>query len=375
VAVYYMLFILAIVLGLLTRYNQYFKIAYVLVMGFIFFILSAIRYDTGYDYNLYGGWYYNYMLQSAEELSIQKVEKGFSLPLKVLSDVFYEYQAMFVVIALVIAVLVMVYIYKYSSNVWVSVTAFLGFGLYFNSMNFMRQMIAALIVTYALRYIETKQFVRYFTIVLFASCFHFSALLMIPFYFILMIPLNWITLGIYTVVGGITYWKSYDILSFVTRYVYKGYDPTSNIEVTKGLPVGYVLIFSVLFVLAFLFRKKLIQQNPFHKITVNCAFFTMLFEFYGTRHTIVSRFALLFYIAPVLLLTPDIARILAHKIHKLTQCKHYRAGTVGAYGAVVICLFGFFSFYLIRNYNGVVPYQSMFTSSVSMERRNGENDV
>lgn len=363
--IYYVLFILAVVLGILLRKGKWAKLAYVSMMGAVLFMLSAFRVSTGYDYNLYAGWYYEYLFTSPEELMTRKVEKGFSIPMKYLSDLFYDYQVMFIVIAFVLTLLAMVYIYRYSANAWISVTAFLGFGVFFNSLNFMRQLIAAFLVAYALRYIETKQFGRFLVFVLFASSIHFSALLMLPFFFVLQIPMTVATLGIYSVLAGLTYWKSTDILHLVTQYVYKGYDPTNNVEVTQGLPVGYVLIFAVLFTVAFLLRKDLKARNPRNSILINCAFFALLFEFYGTKHTILSRFALLFYLPPVLLLVSEIVEVAGQRLQAWLGARRlpHRLGTLAVLCSAVILCFGFYQYFLLQNYNGVVPYRSVFSQS------------
>ena len=358
--IYYLLLLFAIALGFFLSKKEKGKIIYVVIMGLALFKVSAFRRATGYDYNLYGGWYYDYFFKSIDALTTEKVEKGFSIPFKIMSRVFYDYQAMFIVIALVITLLVMVYIYKKSSNVFISVSAFLCFGLFFNSMNFMRQIIASAIVMYALRYIESKQFLRFLAIVLFASTIHFSALLMIPFFFILQIRMNYIVLGIYSAFGIAAYMNSNAIMDFVTKYVYKSYDPTNNIEVTKGLTPVYLIAFAIFFILAFLLRKDLIKKRAFNSILINCAFFTMFFEFFGTKHTIISRFAILFYIAPILLLSADIIPLLIQKAKKLVKTE--KLAVICVYSVVLISRFSLYQYFLSHNYNGVVPYKTIFSS-------------
>lgn len=364
-AIYYFLFMLAVALGLFIRNRPMRKLAYVIVMGAALFALSAVRYDTGYDYNLYAGWYYyDFIFKSVEELAASRIEKGFLLPMKYLADVIYDYQAMFVVIAFVVAALVMLYIYKYSSNVWISVAAFLGFGVYFNSMNFMRQLIAALLVTFALRYIQSRQPLRYLILILFASTLHFTALVMLPFYFLLRIRMNYAVLSAYAGIAVLTYWKSTEIMELVTSRFYTYYDPSQSAEMTHGLPIGYFIGFAALFAAAFALRKPLIGLRKFNGILINCAFFTMLFEFYGTKHTVISRFALLFYLGPVLLLVSDIAKVLAAMARK-RFAKRQLIGTVSVYAAVAVCMLGFYGYLLSKNYNGVVPYQSIFDKGAS----------
>lgn len=333
------------------------------IMGLILFIVAAVRRSTGYDYNLYAKWYYDYMFKSFDNLTTEKVEKGFTIPFKIMSRFFYNYQAMFIVIAFILTLLVMIYVYKNSSNVWISVSAFLCLGLFFNSMNFMRQIIAALIVMYALRYIESKQFLRFLALILFASTIHFSALLMILFFFILQIKMNYIVLAIYSIFGIAAYINSGAIMTLATKYVYKGYDPTKNIEMIKGQPPVCFIAFAVFFILAFLLRKDLIKKRAFNSILINCAFFTMFFEFFGTKHTIISRFSILFYLAPILVLSADMLPLLIEKAKKLVKAeKHKKLAAICVYSLVLLSSLSLYQYFLNHNYNGVVPYKTIFSS-------------
>jgi hypothetical protein len=87
----------------------------------------------------------------------------------------------------------------------------------------MRQYLAVMIILFALRYIDQNRFFHYLIWILLASTFHVSAMLMIPFYFILKIPMNRIVLAAYSIVGAVLYLFSYQLLDFATRFVYKIY--------------------------------------------------------------------------------------------------------------------------------------------------------
>lgn len=368
--IYYILLFVAVALGIILSKMKKGKIIYIAIMGTLLFVVSAIRRSTGYDYNLYSSWYYSYMFKSVETLSTEKVEKGYSIPFKIMSRVFYDYQAMFVIIAFIIIMLIMIYIYKNSSNVWISVSAFLCFGVFFNSLNFMRQIIAAAIVLYALRYIQSKQFLRFLAIILFASTIHISSLIMIAFFFILQIKMNYKVLALYTAVTIVAYINSENVMNFATKYVYKSYDPSTNIEVTKGLTPVYVIAFTIFFVIAFLLRKELIKKKAFNSILINCAFFTMVFEFFGTKHTIISRFAILFYLAPILLLSADMLPLIIEKAkNKMKKEQHKKVAVICVYSIVILSSISLYQFFLSRNYNGVVPYKTIYSS----EEKGGVN--
>ena len=122
-----------------------------------------------------------------------------------------------------LALSVMLYIFFNAEKPWLSVFCFMTFGLFFNSMNFMRQMIAACILLLAMRFIRKKQLLPYLIVVVFASTFHISALLMIPFYFILRLKLTGRLLIVYSFVTVLLFAFSKTILDCFNNYIYKDY--------------------------------------------------------------------------------------------------------------------------------------------------------
>lgn len=350
------------------------RLIYCIAAGIALFTVSAVRAHVGYDYNLYGTVFMNNMTRSMENIiAEERMEKGFAIPMKLLSDVTSDYQVMFVIIAFIITLAVMLYIYFYSEKPYLSVFFFLTFGLFFNSMDFMRQMIAASVILYALQFVKKKQFIRFLSLVLFASVFHISALIMIPFYFILRIKMDWLTLGIYSGVTVIYFIFSWDILGFVTKYVYKGYDPTKSPEVINGTNPIYALFFAAFFMLAFLLRKELTEKDSFNNILLNCMFFMVFFEICGIRHAIVSRFAVLFFIPPVVILMPRVFDVLMKKCSKAFGGDKTRTNILKTVSVVVVmglCSF-IYTYMIANNYNGISPYKTIFEEEVD---RNGGAD-
>lgn len=335
------------------------KKIYCILFGVVFFAVAALRYDVGHDYNLYGSWFLNSQYQTIEELSSFKQEKGFLIPMKFLSDIFSDYQVMYVVIAAVVGVCVMGYIYFNAEKPYLSVFCFLAFGIFFNSMNFMRQIIAALIIVYALKYIRNKQLFRFFVSVIFASAFHISALIMAVFYFLLQIRMNRISLGVYAIGMTLFMLFSNTALNIITKYVYTDYKLGSNVEISNGVNPIYSVYFGVFFILAFVFRRRLCEKDPFNNVLINCMLFTFLFELAGVKHGILSRFAVLFFIPAVTILVPELITTI------LELCKEKfgkdrkrlmvsRSLVIGAF--ISVCA-GMYSYMVFNDYNGVSPYK------------------
>ncbi len=76
------------------------------------------------------------------------------------------------------------FVYKYSKNPLISVLVYFAFGLFAYSVGLFRQMIALSICLCAVPYIRKRKLIQYLLLCAFASLFHLSALIMIPFYFL-----------------------------------------------------------------------------------------------------------------------------------------------------------------------------------------------
>ncbi len=359
--VYWILLIASLAVGIPLSRVKYGKEIYCGLMGIVFIVVSAVRFDVGHDFNSYAAMYMNFQKLNVDELMSLKTEKGFAIPLKLLTEVQSRYQIMFVITSIVIVGAIFLYIYKHSNKPYLSVFFFLTFGVLFISFDFLRQMIAAIVVLYALKYVEKKQFARYIAFVLLASLFHISALIMIPFYFILRFKMDWLTLGIYAIATFFLFLFSNDILDFITDYIYKSYDPHKSAEVINGTDPVYAIIFIAFFILAFLLRKKLIEKNPSNNMLLNCLFFTVFFEVMGVKHAILSRFAVLFFIPAFLALLPDVVDMLLEKCTEFFKGERTRGNLLKTIAVVLV--FGVCTFtygYMIENdYNGVSPYQTI----------------
>ena len=352
----------AVILGIPMCRNKAGKIAYCSIMGIALFAIAAFRRYVGHDYNIYGWIYINSITSSVDTISHDRVEKGYTIINKLLSDYFAEYQTIFIVCALFYAIIIAYLVYKYCEIPWIGFACFLTFGVYFNALNFQRQMIAGFIVAYALRYIEKNQFWRYLMLVIFASCFHLSALIMIPFYFILKIKMTPITLGVYAVLVSLFMIFSWEIIDFVTDYVYKGYDPRTSIHVTTGINPTYLIFYAVFFAIAFIIRTRLVTADKFNNVALNCMFFAVCFGLFGVKHSVLSRFSIFFVIPTAIILMPRvILALLAICREKANGDSKKRtllsAVTVAAFAVANITMYGLM---IANNYNGVMPYRTVY---------------
>lgn len=367
--VYYALLVGLTVVGIPLCRLKHGKKIYCCLAGLALFAVAAIREGVGYDYNSYGTMFLSSRYRFEFLMRNDKNEKGFLLPLKYLSDFTDYYQILFIIMAAVFAAAVMIYIYLYTEKAYLGVFCFLTFGVFFNTLCFLRQMLAAVVVMYALQYIKKKQFLRFLVLVLFASTFHVSALLMVLFYFILQIKMNWVSLGVYT--GGLVLFFIFSekILGLITKYFYTGYQIGLNVEITTGLTPIYSIFFGIFFALAFAVRKRLCKKNSFNNVYLNCMYFVFFFEAMGVKHAIVSRLSILFIIPATIVLIPEVVTAYI-ELFKEKFGKNRNKATIST--TVVLTVFATFctcmyTFMLVKNYNGVMPYQTIFSEEGSAD--------
>ena len=216
---------------------------------------------------------------------------------------------------------------------------------------------------YAMKFVEGKNPLRFFALVLIASAFHWSALIWLVIYFLVKIKPGWIYLGIVAAGTAVFCLISRKLMFwFIDNFkMYDSYNPDTNIEASQGLSPWFSVMFAVIFAVSFLFRKRLADKNPANMIYLNCLMYTVVFEVMGTRHAILSRFALLVYLSPVLYMLPDLVdsvrEYIDEKLSGDRRLKPVRTVTI-ALGA----MFSAACYILLiqNNYNGVNPYVSQF---------------
>ena len=368
--IYMSLLVGALALGILLCKNKKGNLIYCIVMGIVMFVVASLRRSVGHDYNNYALMYMRSMTLDIEEIAVQRTEKGYSIITKLLADYFYDYQTIFIVCAAFFAVCVAVAAYKYCKRPYLGICFFLTFGVYFNTFNFLRQEIAGFIVFFAIMHcVKKDQFFRFCIMVLLASCFHLSAILMIPFYFLLKIKITPVTLGIY---GGLTvliYIFSWDIMDFITDYIYKQYQPRTSVHVLHGFDSSYLIFSIIAFVAAYVFRRRLIEKDPFNDVLISCMFFSLFFEVIGIKHSIVSRMGAYVILPAVIVLMPRLFEAALEKCREAAKSNKKRrtlftAVTVASFAVVCTTMYGLM---IVRNYNGVTPYTTVFDEFETQE--------
>lgn len=148
-------------------------------------LVSMLRYEVGTDWIIYDD-YFHWINEGRDKFS----EPGFNLLNRILYCVTHNSWILFAVVAFLI--LLFTFLAFYQQSIWVPFTILIFFisGDYFNSQNQIRQVLAMSIFLFAMKYIWSRDWKRYFLWLLIAFSFHVSALIFIPLYFLYGIKLN-----------------------------------------------------------------------------------------------------------------------------------------------------------------------------------------
>ncbi len=363
--VYLVMLAASVILGVILcgkRYGKVGKAIYCVVGAIAFIVISSIRFRVGYDFNSYGQMFANFQYQDLTDIMLSRTEKGYTFPLYILSLIFEDYYTVYIYTSIIIYSAVFWLIYKHSSMPWISVTAFLCLGVYFNSLCFLRQFIAGIIVAYALKFVSEKKSLYFFVLTFAAATFHWSALMMLGVYFLIRIKPGYIYLGISTAGTVLACVLSNSIMNWAVSniYVYRSYDITRSVEASTGLSPRYTIMFGIVFLAAFLFRERLMKKNPANSLYINLLMFTVIFEALGMRHAILSRFAIITYLAPVLYLTPDLVTVAREFIQEFSRDKNKQfLANVGTASVASVFGIGMYLILMSVNYNGVMPYSTI----------------
>ena len=356
--------------------NRKKDLIFLLIVFVILATTSALRYSTGYDYS------YTYAPGFEEVLNNPDIslfghhyEPGYMLLEKMVAFFSSNYQMIFVVTSVLIIGLFCINYAKYSSNVYLSVILFILLSEYYCSMNFIRQTIAGVIALFAIPFLKKKKFFPYLLIVLVASTFHKSALILIPFFFINLIPLTKIVFVIYCAVTAVLYFNTERIMNFVTQYWYQGYH-LDNVHVQATFEWPFAVAMLIEFLIVFLGASKLTKKDKSNYVYVNYAFFAFFFTLMGTRHSILDRLSVYFEFAFPLSI-PLLYTCLKESLpswwslfdkHPEEKENRKNAAVTAGFLAFVLCGgLAIHQYALTMDHHGVVPYRCILNQPFYQE--------
>ena len=335
-----------------TNYKNYNKI-FILIAMVSLIVVSGFRYKSGTDFGTYTGIFNSISVN--ENIGLKgETDIGFIIFCKWLANISKDPQIMFLGAAIVTNVLIVYVLSKYSKRFELSMWLYITTYVYYSTFNGVRQWMAAAIIFTATKYLlKERNFIKYFSIVAFASLFHASSLVMIPIYFIIdskTFSKRNLILSITFILAVFVYGRFIYILEgFLAGTQYAHYIEIFKNDVNNGIHPLRLVVYFIPIGISFMYYKVI---NPLKDIyidrIINLCIIGFLIMVIALRQVFFAR--LIFYFdLYYLLLIPQIIDLGDKKFKRVF------------YYTIVICYFTF-SYLLLRAGDAsILPYTFKIT--------------
>lgn len=306
---YVLLLIISLTFSELNIKNSY-PLRMVALLLIILFV--GLRYDVGADYLSYEKLY-----ATAQNHVVQDflVEPGYFL----LNKIVYFFHGKFFVLTTLIITIQLYFVHQsiknfkyYTFALFVFITMNLG-----SLVNEMRQYVAVAIFLYATHFIIQRSFVKYLLLILLASCFHYSAILTLPLYFLLRIKFNHLLYPL-TFVAAVIISKLGIFDSLFARLIdytpyafYLEMEDAEQVATSSGFGFLFKNLLGLLILSCY---KPLFKKYPEYKCFLNLFFLFLICRNLFFNIGILMRLTLYFQMAEVFIYPLFIYGIFQRKI-------------------------------------------------------------
>lgn len=212
-------------------------------------------------------------------------------------------------------------IHKYSISPIFSIALFVFLGMYFDLMNGVRQYLAISIAVFSWQFLFNRQVVRYVITIMFAYCFHSSALVMLPVYFIcnfkynkqILVALAVIAIPLSFIITPVVGW----VMAMFPQYDVYSTDLTQMTESSNVLSYFRVLFPLLLFVFIYMIYDKLIEDQR-SRILTNLALMSIFCTLFFPGVQLMIRVGFYFQMAFIFII-PVICKTLTPRNGKFVK--------------------------------------------------------
>lgn len=357
--VYSIMMLLCLILYFFQNKIRKIDIAYI-AMIVLFFLVSALRYNVGQDYE---HWIQVYNWIENGYAGGDYVEIGFKVLNQIVQAVpFFNVYVLYVITS---AFIIFGFGYTIFKNVkkeywFLALFMFIGSGIFFATLNLVRQYISIVIIMIALPLLINKKYIKFGLCVLIASLFHTSSFIMIPFaiFYIIfngqkykkaliviyLLSLIFMIIDLRQIMEWFVFmipqrWKWYFNSEFLTDRNYSA--------LVKQLVPNIILLFTLWR------RKEIVEEKPENDIYILMLFANVVITncFYGVL--VLLRLSYFFDISLIFIIPIIVEKIRKYKNDKLTIL------TITAIISYYILLTVVTIF--IMGGHGVMPYQTLFS--------------
>lgn len=286
--IYFFYLVTLIFLLVLERNDKPRRKLYRIIIPVLYTLFIGLRgNNVGVDSLTYYDHYYTY-----GKWGCDFIEPGFDWLTRILYAQGYEANALFVAMAAISLLFLYLALDRLDRDY--SISAFCVYLLTFAFfVNGMRQGVACAVFLYAYKFIQEKKLIPYILLIVFASLFHASALILIPLYFILgySLPSAW-----YVVIYILSFAGLFvDLSTYIPEVGFWGRDYSryaENVKIEQASWTGF-MVSSALNVGVFylMFSNRMFSKLP---VLSNLVFAAFVFKNLGFNMPIVSRVTIYF---------------------------------------------------------------------------------
>lgn len=181
------------------------------------------------------------------ELTFGDIEPGYVLLNYLIGLIDLDSRFFIIVMGVLILFPFVLLIERYSTKPWLSYYLFICLGFYNNSMFIYRQFMAIAVLVLALDFILRRKMVCFVLSVLLAVCFHRTAIIFLPLYWIYSLKINRGYLFKALLVGGLIFVLGPELIRIANNY--------ARIQYEIGYSGGRTYLFMLLFLVWVLFMR------------------------------------------------------------------------------------------------------------------------
>ncbi|HCM89458.1 MULTISPECIES: EpsG family protein [Vagococcus] len=273
---------------------------FLIIIGIILIFISGFRGNFSPDYGNY-----EHIFRTIQNLGLKdillgniNVEIGYALINKVVGFFTSNYNILLTIIAAIIVLSYFKKIYEYSPNVSLSVLLLVTFGSYYTSFNTMRQFMVCALFMYAMEYVYSKKFLKYCLVAVALFFIHKSAIVMIPFYFILRVEWNkvrhlfYVTCFFSMYIIFLFYQKEF--VELITHIFYKNYGLSGAFGINTGVPMLAIMRPVTIVIILLSLYKKINFSNIRELVWFNSSICFLLISILSINIEMFQRFTYFF---------------------------------------------------------------------------------
>lgn len=231
----------------------------ILILG----LLSAFRFQ-----NERSDFFFNYhRMIEVRDMSWDKVfhysdEWLHQVIRKIISIIFEDPQAYFIITALFIVSVHLIIGKKYSEDISLFVLMYFSLFSYFSQNNITRQAVAVSITLLGWKYVIERKPLKYIFVIGIAALIHTSAIFTFPLYYLCSLKVNKNTVYTFGIASIITIIFSKQIITLGQKYIYRDYVGDAY-GMTASSPIWLLLAFIVCAMILVYLKSSKIQNDGF----------------------------------------------------------------------------------------------------------------